>query len=206
MLVGLLGVGDVTARGVAERELRTRLQQRVSQAATIEAHLSSFPFVGRLLVSGNISEVRVQASGVRVLPTLVFASIAVDAHDVHVDRNALFADRRVVLTGVGRGTVSAEIDSDQLSAAVGNRVSLQDHRVVVSVRGQRVPADVALRNGSLVLSVGGLPVLALRIPKVPLLPCVADAEVTSSRIRLTCHFDRVPPEMVGAAARAGTNT
>lgn len=170
----------------------------------MDARLSSFPFVGRLLVSGNISEVRVQASGVRVLPTLVFASIAVDAHDVHVDRNALFADRRVVLTGVGRGTVSAEVDADQLSAAVGTRVTLEPPGLVVTLRGQRVRADVAVHNSSLLLSVAGIPVLTLRIPKVPLLPCVANAEVTASRVRLTCHFDRVPAELIGAAAKAST--
>jgi len=45
--------------------------------------------------------------------------------------------------------------------------------------------------------VAGLSVPALKIPRLPLVPCVADAVILAGRIRLTCSVDQVPPELLG---------
>jgi hypothetical protein len=52
-------------------------------------------------------------------------------------------------------------------------------------------------DNTLRLSVTGLSVPALRIPKLPLVPCVADAQILPGRIRLTCSVDEVPAALVG---------
>jgi hypothetical protein len=54
-------------------------------------------------------------------------------------------------------------------------------------------------DNTLRLSVTGLSVPVLAIPKLPLVPCVADAEILPGRIRLTCTVDEVPAELVGRA-------
>jgi len=45
--------------------------------------------------------------------------------------------------------------------------------------------------------VAGFSVPRLRIPRLPLLPCVADAEILPGRIRMSCTVDQVPAELVG---------
>jgi len=51
------GAGDVYARHVAQRELATRVHERVPEAKSITAKISSLPFVGRLVFQGKVGEV-----------------------------------------------------------------------------------------------------------------------------------------------------
>jgi LmeA-like phospholipid-binding len=195
----VLVIADVAARGVAQRELSDRVHGRVPEARRVDAAISSFPFMGRLLLNGNVSEVRLAAIGIRVAGGLDVDTIVVDAHDVSIDRDQLLGHRRVVLTGVGRGDVTVMVSGKAISSALGIPVQLSRAGVSVVYRGQTLPATVGFRAGAIVVDIGRVASLRVPMPKIPLVPCQPSATVTGDRVVLTCSFDRVPPEMIGVA-------
>ena len=185
------------ARAVAESQLRGRVATEAEvPAASTTARIESFPFLGRLLTSGAVSRVRFSAADVTV-ERLTFARVALDIHEVTFDRDRLLSEGRVVLSSLQRGTAVAEVTQDQLSERLGVAVTLEAGRARVRVAGQTVTATASVTDNTLRLSVAGLTVPSLRIPRLPLVPCVADAEILPGRIRLSCSVDEVPAELLG---------
>jgi hypothetical protein len=187
---------DVFARTVAESQLRDRVSAAAGSAGETTASIESFPFLGRLLTAGDVSRIRVASADVTV-EGLTLARVAVDLRAVKIDRDRLFSEQKVVLTDLGSGTATAEVTAEQLSERLGVGVTLEQGRARVQVAGQTVTATASVSGNVLQLTVSGFNVPALRIPKLPLLPCVADAEILPGRIRLSCSVDEVPAELVG---------
>lgn len=181
---------------MAEAQLRDRVEVAASPAGASRARIDSFPFTLRLLASGEVSRIRASASEVTV-EGLTFARVAVDLEGVAFDRDRLLSDRTVVLSSLERGTATAEVTAEELSDRLGLPVTLEAGRARVRVAGQTATATASVSNNTLRLSVSGFSVPALRIPKLPLVPCVANAEILPGRVRLTCSVDAVPPELVG---------
>jgi len=186
---------------VAESQLRDRVRAQAAAAGGVPrgpttARIESFPFLGRLLGSGRVSRISVASADVSV-EGLTFARVAVDLDEVTFDRSRLLSERKVVLESLGQGRAEAEVTAEQLSGRLGVPVTLDAGRIRVRMAGQLVTARASVSDNTLRLSVAGLSVPALRIPRLPLVPCVADAVVLPGRIRLTCSIDRVPPELVG---------
>ncbi|MFP5319563.1 MAG: LmeA family phospholipid-binding protein [Acidimicrobiia bacterium] len=199
VLGGLLAGTDVVAEGMAERELEARLASEIPGATGVSATISSFPFLGRLLTSGRVAEVDAQARGVRV-EGLDFDVVAVDLDGVTLDRRILWDDQRVAVTDIDAGRVRAEVTQAALSERLGVDVRLESGRVSVTVAGRRVSAELAVRNGRLVVGAAGIDLPALDVV-APLLPCVADAEIVPGRVLLTCDFTEVPEELRQAVSR-----
>jgi hypothetical protein len=189
-------MADVGVRSVAESQLAERVEAAVAPSGDTSARISSFPFLPRLLASGDVSRITVASADVTV-EELTLARVAVDLHDVTLDRDRLVSERKVVLESLGRGTAEAVITQEQLSDRLGVPVTLESGQARVRVGGQTVTARATVSDNTLRLSVSGFSVPSLRIPRLPLLPCVADAEILPGRIRLTCTVDAIPPELVG---------
>jgi hypothetical protein len=187
---------DVAARAVAETQLRDRVAVEAGSAGPTTARIDSFPFLGRLLTAGDVSRIRVASADVTV-EGLTLARVAVDLRGVRIDRDRLFSEQKVVLSDLESGTATAEVTAEQLSERLGVDVTLEAGRARVRVAGQSVTATASVSDNVLRLVVSGVNVPALRIPRLPLLPCVADAEILPGRIRLTCSVDEVPAELVG---------
>lgn len=187
---------DIGARAVAESQLRERVAASADPAGPTSARIDSFPFLGRLLTAGDISRMRVSAAQVTV-EGLTFARVSVDLHDVTLDRDRLLSAREIVLESLSSGTAVAEVTQDELSERLGVAVDLEAGRARVRVAGQMVTATASVSNNTLRLSVSGLSIPALRIPRLPLVPCVADAEILPGRVRLSCSVDQVPAELLG---------
>jgi hypothetical protein len=187
---------DVAARAVAETQLRDRVAVEAGSAGPTTARIDSFPFLGRLLAAGDVSRIRVASADVTV-EGLTLARVAVDLRRVRIDRDRLFSEQKVVLSDLESGTATAEVTAEQLSERLGVDVTLEAGRARVRVAGQSVTATASVSDNVLRLVVSGVNVPALRIPRLPLLPCVADAEILPGRIRLTCSVDEVPAELVG---------
>jgi hypothetical protein len=187
---------DVAARAVAETQLRDRVAVEAGSAGPTTARIDSFPFLGRLLSAGDVSRIRVASADVTV-EGLTLARVAVDLRGVRIDRDRLFSEQKVVLSDLESGTATAEVTAEQLSERLGVDVTLEAGRARVRVAGQSVTATASVSDNVLRLVVSGVNVPALRIPRLPLLPCVADAEILPGRIRLTCSVDEVPAELVG---------
>lgn len=195
-MLGLLVAADVAVRGVAEAQLEDRARAEVAAAGGTEVRISSFPFLGRLLTSGTVAHVRVSAAEVTA-ERVTFDRVTLDLEDVTFDRSSLLSDRTVVLESLGRGTAVAELTQDRLSELLGVPVTLEAGRARARVAGQSVTATASVTDNTLRLTVAGLTVPALRIPRLSLLPCVADAEILPGRVRLSCEVDELPAELVG---------
>lgn len=193
VILGLLVVADVTAKRLAEEELADRVRARVPEAGSTSASIHSFPFLPRLLASGRVAEVDAAVTDVTVRG-LQFASIEVVLRGVELDRRQLVDQRRVVLQSIQFGRVTAEVTDDALSEAFGTPVTLEDGRASVSVRGRRVEAEVAVRDGELVVGGAGISLPGLNVV-APLLPCVANAEIGDGRVLLTCDVTEIPEEL-----------
>lgn len=187
---------DLAVRSAAESQLRQRVIAAAAPAGATTARIESFPFLGRLLTAGQVSHVEVSAAGVTV-QGVTFARVGVDLRDVTFDRHRLLSDRKVVVSSLQRGTATAELTADELSKRLGVDVTLLAGKAQVRVAGELVTATASVQDNVLHLSVSGLSVPALSIPKLPLVPCVADAVILPGRIRLSCTVDQVPPELVG---------
>lgn len=195
--MGLLVAADVGVRSVAESQLRDRVAAEAAvPSASTTARIESFPFLGRLLTSGTVARIQLSAADITV-EGLTFARVALDIHDVAFERERLLSERKVVLSSLERGTAVAEVTQDELSERLGVAVTLEAGRARVRVAGQTVTATATVSDNTLRLSVAGLSVPALRIPQLPLVPCVADAEILPGRARLTCSIDEVPAGLVG---------
>jgi hypothetical protein len=169
---------------------------RVHPDGPVSAKISSFPFVGRLLVSGEISQVDVAVRDLTVRG-VTFASVGVRLRAVKIDRDALVQDRRVVLASIGRGTAVVEIGDDEISRLLGVTVVLEEGNARVRVGGALVPVSARVDGNTLVVSAAGITLPAIDIPPLPLVSCLTGTEILAGRLRLTCDVDRVPVELAG---------
>jgi hypothetical protein len=179
---------------VAEDELRQRVVARVHPEGPVSARVSSFPFLGRLLVSGTISRVEVSVRDLTVRG-VTFASVGVDLRSVRIERDALVQDRLVALRSIGHGTAVAEISGDEVSRLLGVPVVLEEGRARVRVGGTLVDVSAEMEGNTLRVRAGGVSLPAIEIPPLPLVSCVSGAEILPGRLRLTCDVDQVPLEL-----------
>ena len=190
LAVLLLGV-DEGLRLFAEQQLAGRAREMATDEDAADADIASFPFLGRLLVSGSVPRVRIRVRRPRAGP-LRLATVVVDASGVVLDRRALMSGD-VRLEEIDRGSVHVEIDGGMLSESLGVPVTVRDGAVLVGVRGASVPARAEATDGALVLRVAGLPVLRVVLPRLPLVPCaVTTVTVEGDRVRLGCEVDELP--------------
>lgn len=199
LLGGLLAGTDVVAEALAESELEARLESEMPGASGVSARISSFPFLGRLLTSGRVAEVDAQARELEV-EGLDLDVVSVDLDGVTLDRRILWDDQRVAVTDIDHGRVRAEVTQAALSARLGVDVRLEAGRASVTVAGRRITAELAVRNGRLVVGGAGIDLPPLEVV-APLLPCIADAEIVPGRVLLTCDFTEVPEELRQAVSR-----
>jgi len=196
-------VADVAARGVAEDQLRERVLTRVQSddpdlrgVAVVSAKISSFPFLGRLLISGTISQVDVSLRDLTI-QGVTFSSVGVELRSVRIDRDTLINDSRVALASIGRGTAVVEISADEVSRLLGVPVVLESGQARVRVGTEMVTVSARLDGNTLVVEADGMSLPTVEIPTLPLVACVSGTEILPGRLRLTCILDRVPVELAG---------
>ena len=204
LLVAVLAVGalaaDVVLKNRAETELATQITQRVDETNGVQARIHSFPFVGRLLLSGKVAEVDVTAqhSGAGGVS---LSDIRVRAEEVELDTDAAM-DGRAVVKSIGRGTVQAHLRQDQINSRLpkGFQVRLQPGAAVVSGPGG-AEAKLAVTDGKIQLRIANRTLLDLALPDTKLLPCRPTAEFVTGAVRLSCAFTDVPPLLLDLARR-----
>jgi len=194
-------VADVAARGWAEDQLRQRVRSqavpRLDSIGSVSAHISSFPFLGRLLVSGTISHVDVSVRDLTVRG-VTFSTVGVELRTVRFDRDSLVQDRRVAIESIGQGTAVVEISGEEISRLLGVTVVLEEGRARARVGGALVEVSARVEGGALVVDAGGFTPPGIEIPPLPLVAdCLTGTEIRPGRLRLTCVLDQVPVELAG---------
>ena len=204
VIAGLLVAGDVAARRYATGQLNDRISASTPGASGVHSRIRSFPFLGRLLVNGDIAEVGTHVDQLIVAAGITFTNLDVDLRRVDLDRHAALFDRQVQLKRVGRGTASVELTAPALSSALGRPVRVSGGTIIVSVLGSSgVRATVAVSASQrLEVRVSGLPVLSIQLPSAKLLPCTPQVTVVAAGVELACTFTSIPPAFVRAIAGA----
>jgi hypothetical protein len=203
-------VGDQAAKGWAESKLAERAAAYYPPGSGSSASIHSFPFIGRLLVSGSVPQVDVNLDDLRI-QTVLIRQLSIHVSDVKLNRSDLFHGR-VHLDEVGQGKIVATIDGPSLARAAGIDLRFTPGEVSVheKIQGVEVTAKgkVAV-TGNLVTvtptSVEGLNVppsrlaVSYRIPGIEILPCQADVRIVQNGLVVSCNVVDVPPALVQAA-------
>ena len=201
VIAGLLVAGDVGARRYATGQISDRISASVPEASGVHSRIHSFPFLGRLLISGNVPEIGTHIDHLVVVAGLSFSDLDVDLHDVTIDRHAMLSHRQVRLTKIGRGTVSVGLTQESLTSELGRPVHITAGGVLVTVVGtSAVQASVSINGRQLVVRAAGLPALSVPLPTTKLFPCEPQVALVAGRAVFSCTFAGIPPAFVQAAA------
>jgi hypothetical protein len=199
ILAGVLTIGDVEARMYTEHQFAHRIDTNVP-GAHAAVKISSFPFVGRLAATGTVREIRAHVTNV-VSGRFTFDTVDVAVSGVHLDRTALFKHQTIRVLDINHGTVTADMTEAAVDQVAGGLpIKLLDGAVQLAVKGVNVVGHVSVVGNQLVVNVSGAP-LTVAIPKLPLLPCAANAVVTTGHLTLTCALQGIPPALVGATGQ-----
>lgn len=194
ILVTLLGALDQGARLYAEGKLEDRVEQRLRGASNVEASISSFPFLGRLLVAGSVPEVGVVAERTAV-GDLVAASVAVRLRGVQLSRDALYAGNARV-EDIDSGEATIDLDIAALGRVLRVPLSISDAGVTVTIAGRALRAAPVVEGGDLVLRAAGVSPLRVPLARHALASCdAAGVRIAGGRVRLSCTVDDVPPAL-----------
>ncbi|HMC67912.1 MAG TPA: DUF2993 domain-containing protein [Mycobacteriales bacterium] len=184
-LVAALVAGDLLAKHFAEQRIAAAIHDRTHGVADVKATVHSFPFVGRLLVQGRVSEldialVDVAGHGIDV------SRLDAKATDITLDKGALFSKQNVHIKGVGTVTITATITEQALRSLVHVDVPMPEG------------ATFTVTNGRLRLPTG----LSVPVPDAQLLPCTATASVEHGVLVLRCTSHSLPQVVVDAVGAA----
>ena len=204
-------VADQGAKGWAESKLAERAASYYPPGAGSSASIHSFPFIPRLLITGEVPRVDVNLDDLRIQAVLV-RQLSIHVADVKLDRDEMFRGRVHVLD-VGEGKIVATLDGPSLAKAIGADVRFTpagEVEVHERIQGVDVKARGTLTfKGNVITvtptSVQGLNVpasrfaLSYRIPGIEILPCEAQVKVIKDAVVLSCDVVDVPAAMIQAA-------
>ena len=203
LLIAVIGVGalvfDVVLKGRAEAELADEVERRVPGASGVEADISSFPFVGRLLLSGRVSKVVITAQHAGI-DVVALSDVRVQVEDVEMDTDAAM-DGRAVVRSIGRGSVQADLRQEEINSLLprGYSVQMQGEKATISGPAASRAQFVTTPEGSVQLRIADRALVDIPFPKTDLLPCAPAATFVTGAVRLACTFDELPPLLVDLA-------
>src|SRR3989440_9162276 len=206
-----LVVGDRAAKGWAESKLAERAAAYYPPGSGSSASIHSFPFIPRLLFTGDVPRVDVNLDDLRIQAVLI-RRLSLHVTDVKLDRDEMFRGR-VHVRDVGEGKIVATLDGPSLAKAIGADLRFTpegDVEVHERIQGVDVRAKGKLAfKGNVITvtptSVQGLNVpashfaLIYRIPGIELLPCQAQVRVIKDAVILSCDVVDVPAALIELA-------
>ena len=204
-------VADQAVKGWAESKLAERAAAYYPPGAGSSSSIHSFPFIPRLLFTGEVPRVDVNLDDLRVQAVLI-RQLSIHVADVKLDRDELFRGRVHVLD-VGRSEIVVTLDGPSLARAIGADVrftSSGDVEVHERIQGVNVRArgKLTVKGNTITVtptSVEGRSVPAsrfainYRIPGADLLPCQAEAKVINDAVILFCDVVDIPAAFVQVA-------
>lgn len=185
VVFGAVGI-ELVAPQLAAAKIEDNVRGQTSGVGEVSADVGTFPVVTRLLATEEVPRVGLTLEEVAA-QQLSFASVRFELRGVRLDRDALLGgDVRV--RSMRGGQVTATLDLDDLSEALGVPVRVEDGNVIVTVAGAdiEVPLALAGRQLSLPAGLGSVP-----LPDV--VSCTAaETVVAEGRIEVSCALDDVP--------------
>jgi len=200
VLLGLVAV-DAAARSYAQSTVASAVKARVHGVSDVKANIDSFPFLGRLLLQGKVSELDVTFSDVTGHGIDV-ARLRIDATGIELDRGVLVGKRHVRIRDVDTVTARAKITEDEIRRVTGADVRLADGRATITSAGVTATATIVVADGRVRLQVSKLPPLSVPVPDADLLPCAVQAKVIERALELSCTSHTLPAIVVDAIGAA----
>jgi hypothetical protein len=185
VLIGGLVIGDQAAKGYAESTIETAVRRKVEGVADVDASISSFPFVGRLLVQGRVSHFGLslhQLVGHRI----PVEELDLDVDGLELDRGSLIDSNHVEITGVDEVRFRARITRANVEAVLG---PLTD--VAFSLTDG---ASLTVADGRVQLGAG----VSFPLPGSEVIPCDATARVEHDEVVIECSADHLPQIVLDA--------
>jgi hypothetical protein len=173
VVIGGLLVLDVWTKNRAEAALALAVDTNVPDTSGVTASIESFPFLGRLVVGGDVPVVTVRAAQTRS-GDVRLQDVVITVNDVRVDAGEAL-NGRLQIVSIGHGTITAHVTQQ----------------------------EVARVSGVPVVLVPGSSRLPVRLPlgQAGLLPCDPDVTVEAGRLALFCEFTEVPPSLLADVNR-----
>ncbi len=198
VFLALLGGADAFAKSWAESQIESRARAE-SAGASASADIDSFPFLGKLLLSGDAGDIELRMREVAA-QQIKFSRVSIALQQVKLDRGKLFSGEAEVQS-IDKGVITMGFTAADLGAAVKMPVTIDDGRISVTVRGQTVSAvPQATAEGSLRLTVTGLPPVTVPIPRTRLVSCaVSKVVVDGGVLEASCTIEEIPPALLRAA-------
>jgi hypothetical protein len=194
VVAGALSIGDVIVKDRVQSAMASRIESQLPGShATVR--ITSFPFVGRLAVDGQVPTVTAEATNVRS-GDVTFSTVRLTVHDVHVDRNGLTKGQLEPLT-VASGNVVADVSQASVDALTHLPVVLGPGRV--SAAGIDVPVQTSVSGDQVTVTASGLPSFTIDVPVLDILPCVDTVQIVTGSVQLGCQFHALPSLLAGAA-------
>ncbi len=204
-------VADQAAKSWAESKLAERAAAYYPPGSGSSASIRSFPFIPRLLFTGDVPRVTVNLDNLRVQQVLI-RQLSIRVSDVKLDRDEVFRGR-VHVRDVGQGTIVATLDGPALARAIGADLrftSAGDVEMRERIQGVDVKAKgkLTVKGNNITVtptSVESRSVPAsrfainYRIPGVELLPCAAESKITRDTVTLSCNVVDIPAALVQIA-------
>jgi hypothetical protein len=169
VLAGVLIVGDIIVKSVAERRMEEAMQTSLNLSSRPDVTVKGWPFILRAM-QGEFSSVIVVADGVKAQ--------GVDLRDVRLEFEKVRFSLPQIVSGnerrvrVGSGEGTAELTASELNDALNKRgipamVDFADGRVIVNSTQLNVAANagVSVDSGRLLITPeGGLETLEFELP------------------------------------------
>jgi hypothetical protein len=187
LLVGIAAIVDVVVRDGVEVAVADHIEAR-SPGSHATVHITSFPFLGHLAVSGTVPSLAADVSDVRD-GNLMFRQVDLDVTDLRVDRSRL-VHGDVQPVSIRRGQVTALVTQASLDSF--SHLPLTLGQGTVSAAGITVKASVTITGDTVVVDLGRLPGLSIPVPSLDVLPCVGAARVVPGALRVSCTFTSLP--------------
>lgn len=181
ILVGL----DFYARAATENTVASRVTSDTgAQSTGVSIH--SFPFIWDVGVLGQVGGVDVVAHHVPVGP-VVLDDVAVEAHNIDLDRGALFNSHQVRIKSISSAQVTVTLHLSDLFATAATRLGL----------------NVGVRGHTLVVSAAGVTLYSVDLTRSPVIPaCDFNSTPVASGYVLSCVVAPVPSSVIAALSRA----
>lgn len=192
VVLGLFAAFDVAIRVFLEGQIEQEVQDAPDlDVADVEASIDSFPFLGKLGLSGEVSSAEITLIDI-VDDQLDVAELSVQADGIQFDRNALFQGS-VKVEDVDSATASLTLTDLAVSEAVGVSVSFAPGTVTVQTGAGTVQANASVVDGVLTLQAGSLGTFTLDLSLPQYLPCAPSAVAEQGQVTLSCTAEELPP-------------
>jgi hypothetical protein len=190
VILGLLSFGDIWVRHRVQTVLAEHIQKELP-GSTASVHISSFPFLGRLVVSGTVPELDANVQNVNGTG-ISFSSISIVVHGLKVD-NARLTSREVILQHITSGSVVGDIPQASVDRLVGIPIVLGAG--TVQVAGITLTPAVAITDGAIVVNVPHVSPLRIPIPTLSIFPCAQSVAIVPGALRVSCQLTQLPPAL-----------